>query len=298
MTTIAAVAHAKINWCLELLRKREDGYHEIRTVTHTVSLGDRLAISSAPEGVSLSVAGEWDVPEGEGNLCHRAARAYLDAVGATSGLRVELEKRVPPGSGLGGGSSDAVAVLLAAERLNPPSDPELVPRLAAQLGSDTSLFLYGGAALCSGRGEIVTQVPCPRTYHLVLARPDFGVSTAEAYGLIEPGDFTPGAQAEAFACALAAGAAPGELARYCVNTFSRAVCGRHPLIRQLVDRLVELGAQFAQMTGSGSAVFGVFSEGAQADAAAARLRAAGCFSVAARTVPTGVKLSDTTGADS
>lgn len=286
-------AYAKINWALELLGKRPDGYHEIRTLTQTVSLCDQLRVSVRDQvppqtpPVTLSVEGDWPAPASPSNLCWKAALAFRERFGWPESVDLWLAKEVPVGSGLGGGSSDAVAVLMALSRLSGKGDTESLLELAGKLGSDTALFVRGGAALCSGRGEIVTPVPCPREYHMVLVRPDCSVSTPEAYSLLEPSDFTRGEQVAALADHLAQGAAPTTIAGSLVNTFRDKVAQRYPQIDEVVDELCEAGALGAEMTGSGSAVFGVAENDAHARDMAQRLQDRGFWVRAVRTVPAG-----------
>ncbi len=294
-TSVFARAYAKINWGLELIGRRDDGYHEIVTLTHTVSLADGVTVALLDKGPRLETGGRWHVPAGAQNLCWRAAMAYADAAGVAPSLHIRLDKQIPPAAGLGGGSSDAVAVLLAAERLLGRGTQGLVVRLAAELGSDTVLFLHGGAAVCSGRGEIVSPIACPRQYHLVLARPDVDVSTREAYAAIGSEDFTDGGLTRELASRLAAGGSPGELAPYSCNAFRRAVWERYPQIGDVVENLQSAGAPLVRMTGSGSALFAVFATAARAAEVASDLRAHGTWAVAAHTVEHGVQLDDKIG---
>ena len=235
-------AFAKINWGLELLGKRADGYREIRTVTHTVSLCDDLRVEPASGGIHVTVQGDWPAPTGDRNICWRAAEAFMRRFGKPAGVRVHLNKRIPPAAGLGGGSSDAVATLAALARLTGVADAEALADLARGLGSDTALFLTGGAALCSGRGEVVCPFACPRTYYLVLAKPDCSVATPEAYGLIAPQDFTDGSCVAALAARLAAGAEPDFLCGSLCNAFRRAVGEQYPEIGGLISAVNAAGA--------------------------------------------------------
>lgn len=279
--------YAKINWVLELLGRRRDGYHEIRTVTHTVSLWDEITVAPAPDGIVVTVDGDWPAPEGPDNLCWQAAAAFRQACGRPEGVRINLTKHIPSGSGLGGGSSDCVATLAGLAALTQIRDPALVPRLAVELGSDTALFVHGGVALCSGRGEQITHIPCPRTYHLVIARPECSVSTAEAYQLIRPDHFSDGARALEMASLLEAGAQPQELARRLFNAFEAPVHERVPAVAALKAAMQQPGALGAAMSGSGSAVFAVVTDRAAAQTLCARLRNCGYWAVPVHTVPHG-----------
>lgn len=289
---VIALAHAKVNWGLEVLARRPDGFHEIRTLAHTISLHDRLEVAVVEAGIRLAVRGPWPVPGGRDNICVRAAEAFCEAFGAPDGASIVLDKRIPPGSGLGGGSSDAVAVLLALCRLTGIRTQEALEGIAAGLGSDTVLFLFGGATLCEGRGEIVTRVDCPRQHDLVIARPACSVATREAYALLGPEDFSGGRRVEALAGALVAGAEVAELARHLHNAFRGKVVAHHPQIGRLREEVLRAGARGSEMTGSGSAVFGIADGAYHAREMAGRLAALGYWARAARTVDYGCLLEE------
>ena len=286
-SSVTIRAYAKINWGLELLGKRHDGYHEIRTVTQTISLYDELEVATASAGVSLTLGGEWPVPAGPDNISCKAAEAFRAAFGAPPGVSIALTKHVPPASGLGGGSSDCVATLVALARLTGTHAPDTIHELTAALGSDTVLFLVGGAALCSGRGEIVTPVRGKRTYHLVVARPDCSVATREAYGLMAPDDFTSGDHTGALAAHLEAGVEPSHLAGELHNAFRPKIGARYPQIEALLHLMLDAGALGAEMTGSGSAVFGLADDASAADNIARTLVSHGYWAVPAHTVGEG-----------
>lgn len=287
-------AYAKINWGLEIPGKRPDGYHEIRTITGTISLADRITLTAAPAGIELRVRGRWGVPADAGNIAWKAAEAFRERFGAPAGVVIDIDKRIPVGAGLGGGSSDCAAVLAGLARMTGVgAEEDLVP-LAAALGSDTVLFLRGGAALCCGRGEIVVPIAAPREYNVVVTRPDVSVSTAEAYGLLEPGDFSDGSGMDALALALEASAGPDQLAGLLRNAFTRPVTTRCPEVADTVAALRARNITTGQMTGSGSAVFGVAADAGHARRAAGELRALGYWAHAARTVNCGHQFMEAT----
>jgi len=293
---IKLAACAKINWGLELLGKRDDGYHEILTVTHTVTLCDEVEVALTDGEIAVRVGGEWLAPEGPRNICWRAVERFRAALAPDVGALVHLHKRVPPGSGLGGGSADCVATLVGVSKLTGRGTDSDLAHLAAGLGSDTVLFLRGGAALCSGRGEVVQALPAPRTYWLVLARPLTSVSTADAYGLIGPRDFSDGAAVRKLADLIAAGAEPHLLKPSLSNAFRRPVGERYPEIEEVVADLLDAGAIAAQMTGSGSASFGLAADEHHARSLQNQMRAAGHWAAAVQTSPSGVHVLEVTGA--
>jgi 4-diphosphocytidyl-2-C-methyl-D-erythritol kinase len=174
-------APAKINLYLHILGRRPDGFHELETLMVPISLGDTLEIDLIPAGVEFSCS-DPELADAQDNLATRAARLFLEEFKPKGGVRIHLEKAVPVGAGLGGGSSDAAAVLLALRQLHglDCTDTKLA-ELAARLGSDIPFFIYRQPALCRGRGEIVEPVSLKGSYQGLLVHPGFGVSTPWAY---------------------------------------------------------------------------------------------------------------------
>jgi 4-diphosphocytidyl-2-C-methyl-D-erythritol kinase len=185
------IAPAKINLSLRVIAKREDGYHEIETFMCPIPLADELTIDVDPGDAIEFTCSDPSLPLGDDNLVVRAARLYRAATSLpTSGLRIHLEKNIPHGAGLGGGSSDAAATLLALHELLPDTHVDLYD-LAAQLGSDVPFFLVRSAAVCRGRGERVEPVATPH-FHLLLLKPNFSVPTPWAYSRWEQSRELPG----------------------------------------------------------------------------------------------------------
>lgn len=284
---IDLLAHAKINWGLEVLARRPDGFHQIRTLTQTVSLADTVTVELLDAGIEALSSGEWEAPQGPDNICWRAAALFMERFARPAGVRVSVRKRIPAGAGLGGGSADAVATLLGLAALCDVPSERLV-RPAAELGSDTVLFLTGGSADCQGRGEIVTPLPVTRTYHLVIARPDCAVATPEAYRWLDPAAFTDGATMGLLAQALIAGAEPRDLGPLMANAFTAPVVGHRWEIGALLQALEEEGALVARLTGSGSACIGLAAGADHALELALGLSARGYWAVAAQTTRRGV----------
>ena len=276
---------AKINLTLEILGKRSDGYHELRTVFQTVSLADTLHVSERPEGTELTVTG-LPVPVA-GNLCLRALEVFSQRVAPAGGVRLALDKHIPVGAGLGGGSSDAAGVLAALDRWRGPYSRPLLNLLAAQLGSDVAFFLYGGTALGQGRGEVLEPLPALTGDWLVIARPELHVSTAAAYQGLEPSDFTGGEHTAALAAALKRGCGLRESASHLYNSFERTVLRQYPAIAAVKARLRDTGAEAVLLSGSGAAVFGLCADEPTARQIAARLTREGVWAVAACTVAAG-----------
>lgn len=267
-----AAAYAKINWSLSVTGVRADGYHTLRTVMQSVSLCDWVTVvrAGAPDTVAFSCS----LPSiaGETNLCVRAARAFFAACSSKSGAEIVLDKQIPTGAGLGGGSADAAVVLRLLNRLHGDvlSDAVLY-RLGADLGADVPFCLHGGKCLCTGIGEQLTVLPEEPMRALVIAKGQSGLSTPDMYRRLDAYLRDASGDAQAYAQAYA-------------NWFEPVAEQAVPDIRKLKALLLAHGASGAQMTGSGSAVFGWFDDDRPAAAAAEAVRGHGYFAVPARTV--------------
>lgn len=272
--TVQVRAFAKINLGLKLLAKRPDGFHEIRTIYQTVGLADRveIAISSRGNGIRFECDRE-DLCAGRKNLVYRAAELWQRARRFKGGIRLSLEKRIPVGAGLGGGSSDAAVTLLALERLT-GNQLCLSARLelAAKLGSDVPLFLLGGRVLGCGRGEEVYPLPDLPAHHCLIAFPGFSVSTAEAYrelGL----RLTKGEEDRRITFLGKRSPFPLETWGPAENDFEWFVFARWPELARVKRQLIRAGAETASLTGSGSALYAVYESAQQLREAATRIPA-------------------------
>jgi 4-diphosphocytidyl-2-C-methyl-D-erythritol kinase len=254
-------AYAKINLTLDVLGRRADGYHELRTVMQAIDLYDTLCLVESMDG---SVHIVCDRPElnDSGNLAVRAAQLVRQRLDIRQGLVLELHKRIPMAAGLGGGSSDAAAVLLALQKWwrLPLSAAELL-EMAADLGSDVPFFLSGGLALCEGRGERVTPL-APRwpgsMRWLVLVKPAIAVSTAAVFGNLPASDYSDGSSSRALCSTLEEG---DELALEALhNSLERSVLERYPEVARARNELLKAGASLVRLSGSGPTLFAPFSE--------------------------------------
>lgn len=269
-------AFAKINLGLKVLHRRPDGYHELRTVYQTISLADRLAIQFAPaRRTCLRLVSEPEIP---GNLVLRAAQLALSAMRTAGEVELHLKKRIPMGAGLGGGSSDAAAVLLALPALaGRKLGMETLLRLAAELGSDVPLFLLGGTTLGVGRGSEVYPLPdLPRSRGLLVA-PDVQIPTAEAYRALGRGLTNAAAvnkinSFQSFVWSAGVGVSAGVSPALAGNDFEAVVFRQHPQLRAIKTRLRKLGASPVLLTGSGAAVYGIFQSREQVRAARPHFR--------------------------
>ncbi|GAC1429242.1 MAG: 4-(cytidine 5'-diphospho)-2-C-methyl-D-erythritol kinase [Chloroflexota bacterium] len=261
--------HAKVNLTLDVLGRRPDGYHELRSVMQTVTLTDELELSPAAD-LALSVEPAW--LGGPDNLVPRAAEALRRRSGYGGGARCVLRKRIPIAAGLGGGSSDAAAALLG---LNVLWDLHLplstLAEVGAALGSDIPFFLWGGTALVSGRGEYVQPLADQEGWPLVLARPSLAVSTSRVFAALSPSAYTGGEATTALARVLSR--PPGEWRL--ANALQATTCGLYPAVERVLAALTNTGARQVLMSGSGPTCFGLYPTAGHASEAAERLRAAG-----------------------
>jgi len=269
MRSVRLPAFAKVNLCLRIIGRRPDGYHELRTIFQTISLHDTLTLSAARAPAITLECDDPSLPSGRENLVWRAVEVMRRELRFSSGIHAQLAKGIPAGRGMGGGSSDAAAalqgMLLLAGRKLPA---ERLAGIAAGLGADVPFFLCGGRALGIGRGdEIYPLRDLPRRSVLVVSPRDIAVPTADAYRWVSRG------------LKLTKRAAASKLWRFCAlcwssqgtpleNDFEAAVFLRHPRLAAIKRALLRAGAAEAALAGSGSAVFGVFLNPAQARRAA------------------------------
>ncbi len=276
-------AYAKINLDLKILGVRPDGYHEVRTVLQSIDVHDTLTFTARPG--PFVIACDWPgVPTNERNLVWRAAALLWslqhDADTPLSGVDVHLDKRIPAQAGLGGGSSNAAATLVALTRLWQLSlDLASLARIGSRLGADVPFFLSGGTALGSGRGDDISPLVEPPVTPLVVVTPSFGVSTPEAYEWFDR-DGKPRRPAKGGVIATWPAWANGLR-----NELEPPVVARFPHVRRIKEALTSLGAVHAAMSGSGSAVFGVFMDTALAAAACDVLKGRGEAAMLTATLP-------------
>jgi 4-diphosphocytidyl-2-C-methyl-D-erythritol kinase len=287
MTSLTLPSFAKINWVLEVLGRRADGYHELRTILQTVSVSDELRFTPTDGEIEIT-SDRADVPCDETNLIHRAAALLREATGARQGVRVELTKRIPMGAGLGGGSSNAAITLLALERLwgVKPAARELF-HIGARLGADVPSFLLGGASLGVGRGDEVYPLPEINFVNLLLVNPGLHVPTREIYGRLPPELTSPDPAAKmplSLEAAYLSVARPDEFLKSLRNDLERPALERYPLIAEVKRRLLAAGARAALMSGSGSTVFAVFESSAARARARGELSGSGWWCAEARTL--------------
>ena len=260
-------AFAKINLGLEIVRRRSDGYHDIRTLFQSISLADELVLEPAPVGEILVEGDDPSVAWDGTNLVHRAARILRDRTGTKKGVRIRVKKMIPPGKGLGGGSADAAATLLALDEMwGLDLAPEELAFMARSLGADVPFFLKGGLCLGEGIGDLLTLIPDFPPLPCLLFFPSFPISTAKIYG--------------GLGAALTSEGKPSKIMRFLEsgdfglleNGLEDVIFRSHPELEGLKMSLKDRGAMLSLVSGSGSAVYGLFASREEAREALGELR--------------------------
>ena len=268
MREVREKAPAKLNLSLDVTGRRDDGYHELVMLMQTVSVSDDITLLRGDgEGITAESNLRF-IPNDDRNLAVRAARCFMQATGESFGLHIRMEKHIPVGAGMGGGSSDAAAVLRGMNRLcGEKLSRRDLETLACSIGSDVAFCVSGGTALARGRGELLEDLADLPDCRFVIVKPDFSVSTPELYKKLDsvPLRRHPDTQG------LLEGIGKGDLASVCrrmYNVFEDVPDRRMRTVRAIKSVLLDYGALGAMMTGTGSAVFGVY----ETDAAAAAAR--------------------------
>lgn len=273
MSLIRIQAPAKVNLGLRVLAREESGYHSLETVFCAVSLCDEIGVDRADAGVRLEVDGEPPTADGEENIVVRAARRFMAGAELRGGVRIRLRKRIPVAAGLGGGSADAAATLLALDALAGGDVPgrELL-RWGAELGSDVPFFLCGSPlALAWGRGERLLTLPPLPSRPVLIANPGVAAPTGEAFRRLAE---LRGAAHRPQPAAISAGDLQSwdAISELAVNDFERPATERIPVIGRGLRLLRDAGAHIAILSGSGASIFGIFADAAARDAAEPALR--------------------------
>lgn len=265
-------AYAKLNISLDVTARRADGYHDMLMVMQTVSLCDELTISPEREGNVYASASLPYVPGDKRNLAVRAALKFLELVGDEHrGMKITMHKSIPVGAGMAGGSADAAAVLRALNRAyGDPLSPDELCAVGETVGSDVAFCLRGGTALASGRGEILKPLTPLPPCRFVICKPDFSISTPELFRKLDESKTSCHPDTEGLLAALDKGDLDG-ICRRMYNVFEDVPDRRMRTIRAAKGALLDCGALGAVMTGTGSAVFGVFRDEEKAAAACADL---------------------------
>lgn len=280
----ALCSHAKVNLYLRIVGKRPDGYHELETVMVPLDFGDQITFQPCASGITLA-CNNPNLPTDDTNLALRAAKRLVERCGVKRGAKILLHKRMPLAAGLGGGSSNAATVLKGLNELwELNASPEILGELAAGMGSDINFFLATSAALCRGRGEQVTPLPCRLSGAILLVNPGFGISTKWAYeswsrserdrakSATESGLTAAHPAVSVLTRALAEDDLAG-VSRALFNSLEVPSIGKFPVLNLIKDTMRACGAAGALMSGSGATVFGLFTETKDAARAAEKVRA-------------------------
>lgn len=258
-TKITLQAYAKINLGLHILRKRADGYHDIETVFHRFDLFDTVTVEQSTfKGIAIR-CNHPEIPADESNLCHKAAKLFYSEIDHRPELSISIDKNIPVGAGLGGGSSDAAAVLLACNMLHgyPLSDNAL-GFIASQIGSDVPYFLHPGSAYATGKGEILDYFRLELPYWIVLVYPGIHIDTKWAYQSSTPNRSAK--QLKIKSLLQDNLLQPRTWVNTLRNDFESLVFQEYPVIMRVKEALLKAGADFALLSGSGSSVFGLYQD--------------------------------------
>ncbi len=261
MTTLYEAAYAKLNLTLDVLGKREDGYHDLQSVMQTISVRDDIEIDVGTGKPWKLLCDKENIPCDETNLAWKAAKVYCDSLGYDpEGIEIRITKRIPSQAGMGGGSADAAAVLRALNRHygNPLSILALA-ELGAGIGSDVPFCVVGGTCMCEGRGERLRKLPDMPDCVFVIVKPEFSVSTPVLYRTLDTVAIGKRPDNRAMESALLA----GDLEKVCAsvhNVMDPVVTQEHPELNYIKSLFHQYGAAAYQMTGSGSAVFAIVGE--------------------------------------
>lgn len=259
MEKLTLECRAKINLAIDVLRKREDGYHDVEMILKEIALSDRMTLTLRTDGKIVISSDSAALPLGEGNLAYRAARLFFEYLGRTEGVEIHIEKRIPMGAGLGGGSADAAGVLKGLNAIfGNPFDVDALLRLGARLGSDVPFCVLGGCAKATGIGDILTPFPMPPALHCVIAKPEPFVSTKWVYENLDLSKRPDGLNVSE----VAEGIRRGDLSAICqnaANILETVTIPAYPIVGWIKEAFLESGAVLSLMSGSGSAVFGLFT---------------------------------------
>ena len=261
MTCINEKAYAKINISLDITGKRPDGYHDMLMVMQTITLCDDITVTLTPGRASRAESNLRFVPCDERNLAVRAANDFFAETGiGNMGAHIKMQKRIPVGAGMAGGSSDAAAVLRALNKLcGAGLDRVRLEQLAAHIGSDVAFCVCGGTQLASGRGELLSPLPSMPECGVVVCKPDFSVSTPELFRRLDAVKLRCHPDTQGIIELLREGDLP-KIARRMYNVFEDVPDRRHNEIAAIKSKMLDCGALGAVMTGTGSAVFGLYDD--------------------------------------
>lgn len=272
MERLTKEAYAKINLGLDVLRRREDGYHDVKMVMQTVGICDTLTfVKKSEQGVTLKID-KAELSAGEDNLICRAAKLLFDRAGITQGVDIFLQKKIPIAAGMAGGSTDAAATLRGLNELfGIGFSIEQLQGIGVMLGADIPYCIVGGTALAEGIGETLTKLPMPPQCTLVVAKPEINVSTKFVYENLHADTLSYHPDIDGMVEAIKAGSLSGISGRL-GNVLETVTVREYPVIDTIKSLMKSAGAENALMSGSGPTVFGIFTTVEKAQKAAEQLR--------------------------
>lgn len=272
MARIKLRTPGKINWTLEVLGKREDGYHDVRMLMQSVSLFDYIGLSSKKEGISI-VSNSKDIPLDQANIAYKAADLLLSHCNIRAGVKIDIEKHIPIAAGMAGGSTDAAAVLVGLNKLwSLGLSLNELEVLGKEIGADVPFCIRGGTALAEGIGDRLSQLPPIKDVWLLLVKPPFSLSTARVYGGIDMDKVDKNINAMAVYDQLTSGSFKGSRLVGLANDLEGVSIGLYPEIQEIKRDLIGYGACASMMTGSGPTVYGVFANKEKATEAMAKMK--------------------------
>ena len=276
MDCISRKAYAKINLGLDVLRRRPDGYHEVKMVMQTVNIWDLLTFKKTEEPRIFLKSDKEELPVGKDNLIYKAAAAIFKEYGVQSfGVQIALKKQIPIAAGMAGGSTDAAAVFHGLNELfGLGMSLQDMQGIGVRLGADIPYCLMGGTALAEGIGERLTALPPPPDCHLVVAKPDIDVSTKFVYENLHADTLKKHPDIDGMTQAIRSRSLAGITVRM-GNVLETVTVRAYPVIDQIKKKMLERGAENALMSGSGPTVFGLFTDKERAAGAAKEIRGAG-----------------------
>lgn len=267
MEKLIKKAYGKINLGLDVLRRRPDGYHEVKMIMQMVDIYDTLTFEKREDNQIVLSANREDIPCDESNLIYKAAKLLFDYKQVSYGVNIHLEKRIPVAAGMAGGSTDAAAAFTGVNELFElgVSQKELM-ELAVKVGADVPYCILGGCALSEGIGEVLTPLPNPPYCEMVIAKPDINVSTKYVYENLNLPELKKHPDIDGIKAAIEAGNLEGVIERL-ENVLESVTVKKYGIIQDIKDEMISLGASNAIMSGSGPTVFGFFDTREEAEAA-------------------------------